>query len=321
MTLALAGDVMLGRLVDEGLRTRPLDDPWRSIDALTAGADVFLYNLECAVCRDVPEWEPQRKVFHFRLDASRAATLLASRVDGVQLANNHVMDHDIDGLLETIRALDALGVPHAGAGRDLAAARAPAVLPSGVALVAASDHPREWAATQEAPGIFLVDPASEASRVDVALAIAAAREAGARIVVLGLHWGPNMRRIPPPTFRAFARAAIDAGATVVWGTSAHLFQGIERHGDGVILYDAGDFVDDYAIDPAERNDLSFLFLVDLDERARVERIRLRPTLILDHRVVPAPPDAAAWALARMRQLCAPMGTRVDVGGAAEAVVT
>jgi poly-gamma-glutamate synthesis protein (capsule biosynthesis protein) len=38
---------------------------------------------------------------------------------------------------------------------------------------------------------------------------------------------------------------------------------------GVILYDTGDFVDDYAIDPALRNDLSALFLVRLPTTAGV----------------------------------------------------
>jgi poly-gamma-glutamate synthesis protein (capsule biosynthesis protein) len=38
---------------------------------------------------------------------------------------------------------------------------------------------------------------------------------------------------------------------------------------GVILYDIGDFVDDYAIDPALRNDLSALFLVRLPTTAGV----------------------------------------------------
>jgi poly-gamma-glutamate synthesis protein (capsule biosynthesis protein) len=38
---------------------------------------------------------------------------------------------------------------------------------------------------------------------------------------------------------------------------------------GVILYDTGDFVDDYAIDPALRNDLGALFLVRLPTTAGV----------------------------------------------------
>lgn len=311
LTLALGGDVMLGRLVDDALVTRAADDPWRAL--LPVDADLFLYNLECAVCGELPEWEPVRKTFHFRLDPLRADTLLESGVDAVQLANNHAMDHDVAGLIETLDVLDELGIPHAGAGRTLADARAHVSLPGGVALVAAADHPREWAAAREEPGIFLIDSESGRSRADVAEAIAVARRQGARVVVLGLHWGPNMRREPTERFCEFARAALDAGATIVWGTSAHLFQGIEFYGDGVILYDTGDLLDDYAVDPVERNDISFLFFVDLDGEGRVRRVRLRPTLIADRRVRPAPDAEARWAMARMRELCGAMGTTLSSG--------
>jgi poly-gamma-glutamate synthesis protein (capsule biosynthesis protein) len=47
-------------------------------------------------------------------------------------------------------------------------------------------------------------------------------------------------------------------------------------GRAVILYDTGDFVDDYAIDPALRNDLGALFLVRLHGRD-VEHVELVPT--------------------------------------------
>jgi hypothetical protein len=34
---------------------------------------------------------------------------------------------------------------------------------------------------------------------------------------------------------------------------------------GIVVYDCGDFIDDYAVDSAYRNDLSFIFLLHLDE--------------------------------------------------------
>lgn len=307
--IAIAGDVMLGRLVDEALAHRAPEDPWREILPLVATADAFLYNLECAVCRELPEWEPLRKPFHFRLDPARRETLLASRVSAVQIANNHVMDHGEDGLLETLATLDELHIPHAGAGRTLAQAKAPAIASTSIALVSAADHPEEWAAGTSRPGMFVIDPASPHAAEDVAASIRAARAAGAAIVVLGLHWGPNMRRFPPPAFERFAHRAIDAGATIVWGTSAHLFQAIEFRGDGVILYDTGDFLDDYAIDPTERNDLSFLFIVEIEgERARC--VDLTPVVIDDRRVRVARGEDAGWAAARMKDLCALVGTQI-----------
>jgi len=74
------------------------------------------------------------------------------------------------------------------------------------------------------------------------------------------HWGPNMTARPPRYIRRAARALLAAGATLVGGHSAHVVHGA---GPGV-LYDLGDFVDDYAVHPALRNDLGLLFLVELD---------------------------------------------------------
>ena len=56
------------------------------------------------------------------------------------------------------------------------------------------------------------------------------------------------------------RAGRAAGATLVAGHSAHVFHGVADR----VLYDLGDFVNDYAIDPVLRNDLGLLFLVTFD---------------------------------------------------------
>ncbi|MDQ4041566.1 MAG: CapA family protein, partial [Actinomycetota bacterium] len=74
------------------------------------------------------------------------------------------------------------------------------------------------------------------------------------------HWGPNMRAEPLPRVRAAAQVLTEAGATLVAGHSAHVFQGVAPP----VIYDLGDFVDDYAVDDVLRNDLGLLFLVELD---------------------------------------------------------
>ncbi len=53
---------------------------------------------------------------------------------------------------------------------------------------------------------------------------------------------------------------IDMGADIYWGHSNHMPQGIEiyKH-NKIIMYDCGDFIDDYAVHQVYRNDLSFVF--------------------------------------------------------------
>src|SRR5690606_15836746 len=71
-----------------------------------------------------------RPKFEEMADAARPITLfLCGDVmigDVCTLANNHVLDFDEEGLLDTLDALDAVGIGRCGAGRDLDEARAPA---------------------------------------------------------------------------------------------------------------------------------------------------------------------------------------------------
>ncbi len=301
---------MLGRLVNTFLDARGVEAPWSRVKPLIASADVFLFNLECAICGDLPKWRPLTKPFHFRLEPRHVATLRESGVHGASLANNHVADHGFGGLVETLSHLDDANIVHAGAGIDRDAAQRAVILPSRkarIALVSAADHPVEWAASSTEPGIFIVDPSTPDGAREASRVVTAARDAGADIVILALHWGPNMRRVPPPHFERFAHAMVDAGADIVWGTSAHIPQGIEFYHDRLILYDTGDFVDDYAVDPHERNDLSFLYRVNVDG-ARPTSVDLSPVRIT--RGVPEPiADAdARWLVATERRLCEPFGT-------------
>jgi poly-gamma-glutamate capsule biosynthesis protein CapA/YwtB (metallophosphatase superfamily) len=71
--------------------------------------------------------------------------------------------------------------------------------------------------------------------------------------------------MPSSDYVNFAHMIIDMGADIYWGHSNHTPQGIEIYKQNkVIMYDCGDFMDDYAVDPVHRNDLSFLFLLNFE---------------------------------------------------------
>jgi poly-gamma-glutamate synthesis protein (capsule biosynthesis protein) len=82
---------------------------------------------------------------------------------------------------------------------------------------------------------------------------------------------------------------------------------------GRVLYDLGDFLDDYAVDPAMRNDLGLLFLVTLDERGPRALEAVPLALGYCHTRL-ADGDDAAWVRRRFRQACADLGTEADEHG-------
>jgi poly-gamma-glutamate synthesis protein (capsule biosynthesis protein) len=317
LTLAIGGDVMLGRLVNDTLARRDPAYVWGDLLPLLSDVDAFFINLECAITtRDIRWHDGHHKPFHFRADPRAVETLRRARVDIASVANNHIADFGLDGLLDTIAVLDQAGIGHAGAGRDLVAARAPAVCAIGgqrIAVVAFADYPRAWAATPALPGLnFTTVSVEESAFAPVAAAIDAAR-AVADIVIFSIHWGPNMRERPPEQFRQFAHRVIDAGATVFWGHSAHVVQGVEVvPGRGVVLYDIGDLVDDYAISPEFRNDLGAVCLVRLRGRA-VEGVELVPTRIEQMQVRRAVGQDRHWFTRRFEALCHELGGSITQG--------
>ena len=284
-TLALAGDTMLGRSVAERL----MEDPNHELFApelveIVGEADLFVLNLECCISARGEPW-PGR-VFHFRAPPWAAETLARLGVDCVTLANNHALDFGPDALLDTLAHLDAAGIRVVGAGTDLERARAPAML-DGLTVVAFTDHPSEYAAAETRPGVAFGMPDSLPEE---------------RPLLVSPHWGPNMTTEPPPSVRETAQQLLDLGATLIAGHSAHVFHGVAPR----VLYDLGDFVDDYRRDRRLRNDLGLLFLVDLDG-GRLEAVPLK--LEFTHTRL-ADGDDAAWIERRFTVACAALGTEV-----------
>ena len=134
------------------------------------------------------------KVFHFRADPLAVEVLKAARVNACSLANNHTLDFEEKGLLDTLEHLEAAGIRYAGAGRPAWAAR-PVLLVGGLAVVAFTDN--EPPSPPDRPGTNYLPVSTEPEVLRrVEEAIGAARDAGARTVVFSNHWGPNMVRRP-----------------------------------------------------------------------------------------------------------------------------
>jgi len=297
MKLALAGDTMLGRGVAERLEAQPPESLFApEVVAAVAEADLRIVNLECCVSA---RGEPfPGRVFHFRAPPWATQALAHLGVDCVTLANNHALDFGEDALLDTLAHLDAAGIRVVGAGSDLERARAPAVLEHDgfrLAVVACSDHPAEYAAGADRPGIAYADLRGKLPQWLRELPDADA-------VLVAPHWGPNMTAEPVPHVRRAAADFLEAGATLVAGHSAHVFHGVASR----VLYDLGDFIDDYRVDPHLRNDLGLLFLVDL-AGDRLEAIPLK--LEFTHTRLATGEDAA-WIRRRFADACAKLGTEV-----------
>jgi poly-gamma-glutamate synthesis protein (capsule biosynthesis protein) len=333
--LALCGDVMLGRGVDQILpspvdprihervvrsalgyvalaervhgpipRGVPFSYVWGDALAVLEAwrPDLFVVNLETAV---TDRGRPLPKGINYRMSPGNLPVLRAAGIDCCVLANNHVLDWGEVGLLDTLDNLAAAGLRACGAGRDAAAAAAPAVFPMrdgrrvvvhGVAL-RSSGVPPGWAASPDRPGVNYAAEASPETADRLAAGIVASRRPG-DITLLSVHWGGNWGYAISAEEQRFARRLIERAAIdVLHGHSSHHRKAIELCRGRPILYGAGDLLNDYegiAGQEAYRGDLVLLYLVELDGGGGLVRLDLAPFRVRRFRLERAEEADIAW---------------------------
>ena len=264
--LGFAGDLVLGRRVSAKLEQGfPAADMWGDLRPHMTAADAMIGNLEGPITRHAKRW-PWPKAFYFRADPLAVAALTAGNFRCLALANNHMLDFRAEGIAETRQHLADAGIAFAGAGAGAAETREPAIFDAGgrrIGFVSITNTVPAFAATDTRAGTCYWPIRTDRDTLGrLAGLVLGLRRRGAEILVLSIHWGPNYRWWPPPRYRSFARRAIELGFDIIHGHSAHLLQAAEFHGTGVILYDTGDFIDDFWPVPGLPTWRSFLFLIE-----------------------------------------------------------
>lgn len=352
--LFLCGDVMLGRGIDQilphpsdptlheahvrnarryvalaewrnGEIPRPVSYLYVWGDALTElerrHPDVRIVNLETAITRSDRNWP---KGINYRMHPDNLPCLTAAGIDCCVLSNNHVLDWDRDGLRETLATVHRGRIATAGAGADLAAAQAPAILPlddnSRMLVFAAatgdSGVPAAWSANAARSGVNRLPDLSASTVGQIAALVRHHRRKG-DCVVFSLHWGGNWGYAIPPEQREFAHALIDeAGVDVIHGHSSHHPKAIEVHHDRLILYGCGDFINDYeGIEGHEefRGELGLMYFPVLARGSgRLVELIMTPTRLQRFRVNLAGEADRRWLQERLHRECRRFGNGVEM---------
>ena len=310
-TVGLLGDAMLGRGVADRLIRDPHARLWSDdMMRVCASCDVLFCNLECCISeRGTRTARIPRKPFFFRGPPAATDALRVLGVDAVALANNHALDYETEALADTLDHLSSAGIAAAGAGRGASAGRRGVVVNSGglrVGLLSVTDHPLEYAASDDSWGVAFADLRTEIPGwVEDELQ---RLRVESDLVVAFPHWGPNMTVRPDRGRRRRARELLAAGADLVAGHSAHVFHGIELIDGRPVLYDLGPAVDDYAVDPELRNDLGLLALWRPAGEPVLELVGLHAHHCRTDLARGADAD---WIAERLSRACAELGTRTE----------
>jgi poly-gamma-glutamate synthesis protein (capsule biosynthesis protein) len=309
--IGLMGDVMLGRLVSDQMRRTSLRYPWGNVISTLRNLDMNLINLETTFTHSKHKVS---KVFNFKSHTENIKSLSEANVTVANIANNHILDFSEEGMEDTIQLLEMEGIRHVGAGRNISEATKPIIINCEnlkIGVLGCSDNEPSWAANAHS-GINYVDIENKEQRAQIIENIKSLR-AQCDVCIVSIHWGPNMIEKPPAEFISFAHQMIDNGADVIHGHSAHIFQGIEIYRNKIVLYDTGDFIDDYVVDPTLRNDRSFLFVLGMTENKSLA-LKVLPVLISKCQVNFAEGHDYNWCISKMQDLSKEFGTRISDDG-------
>jgi hypothetical protein len=239
---------------------------------LVESADIAIANFENPAPND---FSYHTSGTSFSADPKLIAGLRNVGIDWVGIANNHIRDAGGVGILQTIANLKKYGIRSSGAGKDLAAARKPAILVAGgvkIALLAYDTIAKGYAATADRAG------SAQMSAAALKKDVAAARKAGAQVVIVFPHWGTEYDPTPFNGQQALARAAIDAGADMVIGNHAHWAGAMEVYAGKPIWYALGNFVFDQTWSEPTMEGLTLELTF---HGATLVQARMRPHIILD----------------------------------------
>ncbi len=267
-----------------------------------------LINLETSITTHPVPW-PEKGI-NYRMNPENVEVLTAAGIDHCSLANNHMMDWGKEGLLETLNTLQAAGIKFSGAGRNQQQAEEPSVLETPKSRIIIFSYafqnsgvPWRWRAGKEEPGVNLLNDFDRDEILKVKLQTGEIKKDN-DIIIFSVHWGPNWGYSIPEKHRQFAHMLIDeAGVDLIYGHSSHHPLGMEVYKNKLIIYGAGDFINDYeGISGHEefRGELALMYFPELEtESGNLKSLKMVPMEIRKFRLHFASDNDARWLQKRL----------------------
>jgi poly-gamma-glutamate capsule biosynthesis protein CapA/YwtB (metallophosphatase superfamily) len=342
-TLILVGDVNLMNVADPAV-------PFARVGDAFAAADAIFGNLECLLYHPPSGHSVEQEGF-FADPAISGEALRLAGFAAVGLANN--VNYGAAAILGSIEQLDRLGVAHTGAGHNLAAARAPAIVEragrrigfvqrssvywptnheageksAGIAALRAhtayqvpAHKTRPEIPPMNRPGIppIVVTWPDRAYLAQFADDIAAVRQQ-ADIIVASCHWGLGEEVLDYMV--EIAHAAIDAGADIVIGHGPHYSLPVEAYKGKPILYGLGSFSFHTGHGGRRHGDWIGMMARVEAEPGRVAAADFRFVRHNDaNETVICPPAGETETLARITAASARFNTKIEPSGEAVRIV-
>jgi poly-gamma-glutamate capsule biosynthesis protein CapA/YwtB (metallophosphatase superfamily) len=216
------------------------------IAPIVSDADLAICHLEVPLA---PADGPYEGYPTFSGPPQVVSALDATGYDACSTASNHTFDQGAGGVTRTLDALDAAGIAHAGSARTPSEAAQTTMVD-----VETTEGPVKVGLLSYTYGFNGIPyPASEtfwANEIDeqkVLADAATARQRGAEVVVVALHWGTEYDHDPNSQQAEVAPRLIGApDIDLLLGHHAHVVQPIENIGGKWVVYGMGNLMANHA---------------------------------------------------------------------------
>jgi poly-gamma-glutamate synthesis protein (capsule biosynthesis protein) len=236
LKIIAVGDILLGRSVKtkvEAQKDRYLY-PFEKVAGIMNKGDVVFGNLEESITSSTKSLtgihEGGKYVLKNEVEAIKG--IKYSGLNLLSLANNHILDYYEKGLFDTIKILDKNNIGHAGAGKNIAEARKPAIVEKKglkIGLLAYTDM--AYITYKGNPKLSFYADTNKAgvapTREEYILQDIAKARGKVDILIVSLHWGVEDSFNATSEQIKFAHKLIDNGVDIILGHHPHHYQGIE----------------------------------------------------------------------------------------------
>jgi len=293
--VGVIGDVLPGRNVHNKMAAYgDFTRPFLRVAPLLRSFDLTVANLEGNISDTIPQ-PTDPHAFSFVSNTAMLEGFKLAGIDAVTLANNHSVwsapseNWGLQGILDTMAALDTAGIPFFGAGYTIEQARKPWIADVNGTTIAWLGIDGVTANYEVAPGqengvldydagATMDRPGTNPYLSEQFLADIAAATQVADVVIPYFHMGAEYVAVIPEWAQAGARAAIDAGAAMVVTNHPHVIQGMEIYRNKPIVYSVGNFIIDQMWGVEVRSGYILEILI---RDNRVIGLHLHPTEIED----------------------------------------
>ncbi|MGE7765021.1 CapA family protein [Peribacillus sp. NPDC096540] len=247
LTMTMVGDVMMGRYVEEVTEKHGYDYLFRYMKPYFTDSDYVSGNYEHPVLKEeVSNYKEADTAIRLNSNNSGVKAVKDAGFSVMNLANNHMMDFEERGLLDTIDEFKTADMHYVGVGSNTTEAKNSIdyadVNGVRVATLGFTDvYGKDAVPKSNKAGILNTNVDLLFEMIEKAKD---AKQGNADLVVVNVHWGIEYSTSTTARQTELAKAIIDAGADIIIGHHPHVLQSFDVYNDGIIFYSLGNFVFD-----------------------------------------------------------------------------